>query len=102
MKTAWARGLLGGVLCVAAMSGYLAHANAQRDTSSRFYLYGHWLTSDFDRLQAEVAPYNIKLVPRSCIVGGEEFDREMLLNKAIYESVPVELGDKLRSVSVFR
>jgi hypothetical protein len=60
------------------------------------------LTADFDRLQAEVAPYNIKLIPRSCVVGGEEFDREMLLNKAIYESVPAELGDKLRSVSLFR
>jgi hypothetical protein len=59
------------------------------------------LISDFDRFQEEVAPYNIKLIARSCIIGGEEFEREMLLNKVVYESAPAEISDSLRRSSMF-
>ncbi|MBZ1351149.1 hypothetical protein KZZ10_10875 [Alcaligenaceae bacterium LF4-65] len=101
MKNAWARAVVGGALCAAAIGIYLLNVNVERDESTKFYLYGHWLISDFDRFQEEVAPYNIKLIARSCIIGGEEFEREMLLNKVVYESAPAEISDSLRRSSMF-
>ena len=60
-------------------------------TSSRWYMYGLILRGDFDNFQKQLAPYNIKVMSRGCIVGGDEYEKDIKNNQRVYESVSDEL-----------
>jgi hypothetical protein len=59
------------------------------DTSSpRWYVHGLVFHGDFDNLQKELVPYNIKVRSRGCIVGGDEYEKDIQNNQRVYESAP--------------
>jgi hypothetical protein len=62
------------------------------DTSSpRWYVYGLIFQGDFDNFQKQLAPYNIKVMSRGCIVGGDEYKKDIENNQRVYESAPEDL-----------
>ena len=62
------------------------------DTSSpRWYVYGLVFQDNFDNFQKQLAPYNIKVVSRGCIVGGDEYEKDIENNQRVYESAPEDL-----------
>ena len=60
-------------------------------TSPRWYMYGLILRGDFDNIQKQLAPYNIKVMSRGCIVGGDEYEKDIKNNQRVYESASDEL-----------
>ena len=60
-------------------------------TSPRWYMYGLILRRDFDNFQEQLAPYNIKVMSRGCIVGGDEYEKDIKNNQRVYESASDEL-----------
>ena len=60
-------------------------------TSTRWYMYGLILRGDFDNFQEQLAPYNIKVMSRGCIVGGDEYEKDIKNNQRVYESASDEL-----------
>ena len=60
-------------------------------TSPRWYMYGLILRGDFDNFQKQLAPYNIKVMSRGCIVGGDEYEKDIKNNQRVYESASDEL-----------
>ena len=66
------------------------------DTSSnRWYVYGLIRHDDFDQLQKTLAPYNIQVRSRGCIVGGDEYKKDMQNNQRVYESASEDLKQLL-------
>ncbi len=62
------------------------------DTSSpRWYVHGLILHGDFDNLQKELFPYNIKVRSRGCIVGGDEYEKDIQNNQRVYEAASEDL-----------
>ena len=62
------------------------------DTNSpRWYVYGLMFHGDFDHLQKELVPYNIKVMSRSCIVGGDEYEKDIQNNQRVYEAASEDL-----------
>ena len=62
------------------------------DTSSpRWYVHGLIFHGDFDSLQKELVPYNIKVMSRGCIVGGAEYEKDIKNNQRVYEAAPEDL-----------
>lgn len=62
------------------------------DTSSpRWYVHGLILHGDFDHLQKELVPYNIKVMSRGCIVGGAEYEKDIQNNQRVYEAASEDL-----------
>jgi hypothetical protein len=62
------------------------------DTSSpRWYVHGLIFHGDFDNLQKELVPYNIKVMSRGCIVGGAEYEKDIKNNQRVYEAAPEDL-----------
>ena len=62
------------------------------DTSSpRWYVHGLVFHGDFDNLQKELFPYNIKVRSRGCIVGGDEYEKDIQNNQRVYEAASEDL-----------
>ena len=59
--------------------------------SPRWYVHGLIFHGDFDNLQKELAPYNITVMSRSCIVGGEKYEKDIANNQRVYASAPEDL-----------
>jgi len=59
--------------------------------SPRWYVHGLMFHGDFDNLQKELAPYNIKVISRGCIVGGEKHEKDIANNQRVYASAPEDL-----------
>lgn len=63
--------------------------------ANRWYVYGLIRHDDFDQLQKTLAPYNIHVRSRGCIVGGDEYKKDMQNNQRVYESAPDNLKQLL-------
>ena len=62
------------------------------DTGSpRWYVYGLMSFGDFDDLQKELVPYNIKVMSRGCFVGGAEYEQDIQSNQRVYEAASEDL-----------
>jgi hypothetical protein len=59
--------------------------------SPRWYVYGLILNGDFDNFQKQLEPYNIKVMSRGCIVGGEKYEKDIENNQRVYESASEDL-----------
>lgn len=88
---------IGAVLVAIAVSDFAAPLKTffEDTTSPRWYLHGLIFNGDFDHLQKQLAPYNIKVMSRGCIVGGDEYKKDIQNNQRVYESVPDELKQVL-------
>ena len=64
-------------------------------TSPRWYMYGLILHGDFDNFQKQLAPYNIKVMSRGCIVGGDEYEKDIKNNQRVYEAASEDLKQLL-------
>ena len=64
-------------------------------TSPRWYMYGLILRGDFDNIQEQLAPYNIKVMLGGCLIGGDEYQKDMKNNQRVYESASPELKQLL-------
>ncbi|MEI8403180.1 MAG: hypothetical protein WCG12_20445 [Alcaligenaceae bacterium] len=60
-------------------------------SSPRWYVYGLISNSDFDNLQKELVPYNIKVMSRGCIVDGDEYKKDIQNNQRVYEAASEDL-----------
>lgn len=54
--------------------------------SPRWYVHGLIFQGDFDDFQNQLAPYNITVISRGCIVGGDEYKQDIENNQRVYES----------------
>ena len=84
---------IGAVLVAIAVSDFAAPLKTffEDTTSPRWYLHGLIFNGDFDHLQKQLAPYNIKVMSRGCIVDGEEYKKDMQNNLRVYEAAPDDL-----------
>lgn len=88
---------IGAVLVAFAVSDFAAPLKTffEDTTSPRWYLHGLLFNGDFDHLQKQLAPYNIKVMSRGCIVDGDEYKKDIQNNQRVYESAPDELKQVL-------
>jgi hypothetical protein len=83
-----------GVLVIAiALSDFVTPLKMFFDEriSPRWYVYGLILHGDFDNFQKQLAPYNIKVMSRGCIVGGEKYEKDIENNQRVYEAASEDL-----------
>ena len=81
------------LITVIALSYYLISTKStpEIDNTKKWYLHGLVYNDVFNQFQEELLPYNIKLVSSGCIIGGEEYQRDIRNNQQIYDSAPSEL-----------
>ena len=60
-------------------------------SSPRWYVYGLISHGDFDKLQKELVPYNIQVMARGCIVGGDKYKKDIENNQRVYASASEDL-----------
>jgi hypothetical protein len=65
------------------------------DAGLKWYLHGLVYTKNFDELQEKLAPYNIKIISRGCLVDDDVYAKDMQHNQQMYESVSPELKQLL-------
>ncbi len=84
---------IGAVVAAIALSAFTTPFKTFfEDTSSpRWYVYGLMFLGDFDNLQKELVPYNIKVMSRGCIVGGAEYEKDIQNNQRVYEAASEDL-----------
>ena len=63
----------------------------ENTSSPRWYVHGLMFHGDFDNLQKELGTYNIKVMARGCIVGGDEYKKYIENNQRVYASAPEDL-----------
>ena len=63
----------------------------ENTSSPRWYVHGLMFHGDFDNLQKELGTYNIKVMARGCIVGGDEYKKDIENNQRVYASAPEDL-----------
>jgi hypothetical protein len=85
--------LIGALVMAIALSAFTTPLKTFfEDTSSpRWYVYGLMFLGDFDNLQKELVPYNIKVMPRGCIVGGAKYEKDIQNNQRVYEAASEDL-----------
>lgn len=71
------------------------------DIRPTWYIHGLILFEDFGRAQEGVDPFNIKLVASSCILGGDEYEKEVKSNNAVYAAASEELKMLLNRLRPF-
>jgi hypothetical protein len=84
---------IGAVVAAIALSAFTTPFKTFfEDTSSpRWYVHGLMFHGDFDNLQKELVPYNIKVMSRGCIVGGAEYVKDIQNNQRVYEAASEDL-----------
>jgi len=65
------------------------------DTGLKWYTHGLVYTKTFDELQEKLAPYNINIISRGCLVDDEIYAKDMQHNQQMYESASPELKQLL-------
>lgn len=65
-----------------------ANNTAESATTKKWYVHGLIYQNAFDRFQQELLPYDIQLVSKGCIIGGDEYQKDIRNNQQIYESSP--------------
>lgn len=63
----------------------------ENTSSPRWYVYGLMFHGDFDNFQKELGTYNIKVMSRGCIVGGDEYKKDIENNQRVYASASEDL-----------
>ena len=63
----------------------------ENTSSPRWYVHGLMFHGDFDNLQKELGTYNIKVMSRGCVVGGDEYKKDIENNQRVYASAPEDL-----------
>lgn len=88
---------IGALVMAIAFSDFTAPIKTffEGTTSPRWYVHGLISHGDSDHLQHKLAPYNIKVMLRGCIVGGEEYKKDIENNQRVYESAPDDLKQLL-------
>ena len=66
-------------------------STAEIDNTKKWYLHGLVYNDAFNQFQQQLLPYDIKLVSSGCIIGGDEYQRDIRNNQQIYDSAPSEL-----------
>ena len=64
---------------------------AQSKQPKHWYAYGLIYKDAFDQFQNKLEPYGIKLEMRGCIVGGDQYRRDMINNQIIFDAASPEL-----------
>jgi hypothetical protein len=63
----------------------------EETSSPRWYVHGLMFYGDFDNLQKELVPHNIKVMSRGCIVDGDEYKKDIQNNQRVYEAASEDL-----------
>ena len=63
----------------------------ENTSSPRWYVHGLMFHGDFDNLQKELGTYNIKVMARGCIVGGDKYEKDNENNQRVYASASEDL-----------
>ena len=88
---------IGALVLAIALSDFAAPLKTffEATASPRWYLHGLILNGHFDDLQKQLAPYNIKVISRGCIVGGDEYKKDIENNQRVYEAAADDLKQLL-------
>ncbi len=88
---------IGALLMAIALSDFATPLKTffEDTTSPRWYLHGLILNGHFDVLQKQLAPYNIKVISRGCIVGDDEYKKDIESNQRVYEAASDDLKQLL-------
>lgn len=88
---------IGALVMAIALSDFATPLNTFfEDTSSpRWYVHGLIFNDYFDNFQKQLAPYNIKVISRGCIVGGDEYIKDIQNNQRVYDSASEDLQQLL-------
>ena len=88
---------IGALVMAIALSDFATPLNTFfEDTSSpRWYMHGLIFNDYFDNFQKQLAPYNIKVISRGCIVGGDEYIKDIQNNQRVYDSASEDLQQLL-------
>jgi hypothetical protein len=73
----------------------LPNAVVETEHSENWYVYGLIRLDNLDERQKELMPYKIRLVSRSCLVGGDEYEKDMKNNQHVHESAADDLKQLL-------
>ena len=95
---------IGAVVAAIALSGDVASLKTlfEDTTSPRWYVHGLILSGDFDDLQQKLAPHNIKVMSRGCIVGDDEYKKDMQHNQRVYDAGSEDLKRLLNQTNFSR
>ena len=63
----------------------------ESDKVKKWYVYGLMYQDSFDDFQKELLAYGVQLVSKGCIIGGDEYRKDVLNNQRVYDSSPAEL-----------
>ncbi|MEI8403148.1 MAG: hypothetical protein WCG12_20280 [Alcaligenaceae bacterium] len=87
-----------GSIALALMLSYyviLPGSVVETEHSENWYVYGLFRLGDLDERQKELIPYKIRLVSRGCIVGGDEYEKDIKNNQRVHESASDDLKQLL-------
>jgi hypothetical protein len=71
------------------------------DGRPMWFIHGLVYSDDFKIAQQEVDPFKIRLVASGCILGGDEYEKEVKSNNAVYAAAPEELKALLQRLRPF-
>jgi hypothetical protein len=71
------------------------------DGRPMWFIHGLIGSDDFKIAQQEVDPFKIKLVASDCILGGDEYEKEVKSNNAVYSAASEELKILLNRLKPF-
>jgi hypothetical protein len=71
-------------------------------TSPRWYVHGLIFNGDFDDLQQKLAPHNIKVMSRGCIVRDDEYKKDTQNNQRVYDAGSDDLKRLLKQIKFSR
>ena len=95
---------IGAVVAAIALSGDVVPLKTlfEDTTSPRWYVHGLIFNGDFDDLQQKLAPHNIKVMSRGCIVGDDEYKKDMQHNQRVYDAGSDDLKRLLKQTNFSR
>jgi hypothetical protein len=95
---------IGAVVAAIALSGDVASLKTlfEDTTSPRWYVHGLILSGDFDDLQQKLAPHNIKVMSRGCIVRDDEYKKDIQHNQRVYDASSDDLKRLLKQTNFSR
>lgn len=95
---------IGAVVAAIALSGDVVPLKTlfEDTTSPRWYVHGLIFNGDFDDLQQKLAPHNIKVMSRGCIVGDDEYKKDMQHNQRVYDTGSDDLKRLLKQTNFSR
>jgi hypothetical protein len=84
--------LVGAVVAAITINSLMSSPKmiVEDDAGLKWYLHGLVYTKNFDELQEKLAPYNIKIISRGCLVD-DVYTKDMQHNQQMYESASPEL-----------